>query len=181
MRDVRSAIFELHTALSPGVARKEVLERAPMRFRVLGFDPMSGSTAQSTPAGRRGHRTPARGSTPRPSRTLPAHAHATSVEVRVTVRDGLLEAIVEDDGRGLDSKTAGGRGMANLSSRAKELGGDLRVDPAPDGSGKRLVWSVPVEKPSSSSARPPAVRSSHRALRTARGGPSPLMPLSPTS
>ena len=75
------------------------------------------------------------------------HAEATSVEVRVTARDGLLTVTVEDDGRGLTEHGPGGRGLANMQVRADELGGTLRVGPAPDGAGTCLTWAVPIPKP----------------------------------
>jgi signal transduction histidine kinase len=70
------------------------------------------------------------------------HAKATAVGVLVAVRDGQLLLEVTDDGVGLP---AGGRrsGLANLESRAAELGGEL-VTQSADGRGTRLAWRVPL-------------------------------------
>jgi signal transduction histidine kinase len=70
------------------------------------------------------------------------HAKATSVSVLVAVRDDHLLLEVTDDGVGLP---ADGRrsGLANLQSRAEELGGEL-VTQSADGVGTRLTWRVPL-------------------------------------
>jgi signal transduction histidine kinase len=68
------------------------------------------------------------------------------VEVRLTARDGSLVLTIEDDGRGISERTPGGRGVANMESRATELGGKLEVGPAPDGNGACLTWSVPLRR-----------------------------------
>jgi signal transduction histidine kinase len=70
------------------------------------------------------------------------HARATAVAVLVAVRDGQLLLEVTDDGVGIST---GGRrsGLANLESRAIELGGDL-VTQSAKGRGTRLAWRVPL-------------------------------------
>jgi signal transduction histidine kinase len=70
------------------------------------------------------------------------HAQASAVSVLVAVRDGQLLLEVTDDGVGLPT---GGRrsGLANLESRATDLGGDL-VTQSGEGHGTRLAWRVPL-------------------------------------
>ncbi|MFW6694130.1 GAF domain-containing protein [Streptomyces sp. MAR4 CNX-425] len=71
------------------------------------------------------------------------HAGASKVEVTVVAGQGLVALTVSDDGRGV---LRGGRrsGLANIAERARELGGELTLDP-PAGGGTRLVWRVPLD------------------------------------
>jgi signal transduction histidine kinase len=147
VRDIRSAIFELHTTVATSQStRQDVLNVCSDASRALGFDPVvrfdgpidtgvDDVVAEHLIAVvREGLSNVAR------------HAHATTAEVRVTARDGSLTVAIEDDGRGLDGPVAGGRGLANMRSRADQLGGSVVVEPAPDGTGTRLTWTVPLPK-----------------------------------
>jgi signal transduction histidine kinase len=148
VRDIRSAIFELHTTVVAGHStRQEILEICADAARVLGFDPVVRFDGPIDT-----------GVDDRVAEHLLAvvrevlanvarHAHAASVEVRVTAAAGQLTLAVEDDGTGPGDRTAGGRGVANMRSRADELGGDLRLGPGEDGTGTRVEWAVPMVKP----------------------------------
>lgn len=71
------------------------------------------------------------------------HARASSVEVDVRVdQEGLMLRVI-DDGVGIDPAAAasGGRGLGNLTERAKLLGGRCDVNPRAEG-GTELVWHV---------------------------------------
>jgi len=70
------------------------------------------------------------------------HAHASSVAVLVSVRDGELLLQVDDDGVGM---APGGRrsGLANLHSRAEQLGGELTIGSSPN-QGTHVAWRVPL-------------------------------------
>jgi len=78
------------------------------------------------------------------------HAQASRVTLRLSVRDGTLEAEITDDGRGLDAAQAeasgpastDGHGLTNMRSRARTLGGELTVTSAAGGTRVRLA--VPV-------------------------------------
>src|ERR1700730_3405550 len=71
------------------------------------------------------------------------HAGATAVEIHV--RAGLeVTLTVEDDGIGLRGTRGRGLGLANLSDRARELGGSFALEADPP-RGVRAVWSVPRE------------------------------------
>ena len=71
------------------------------------------------------------------------HAGATAVEIHV--RAGLeVTLTVEDDGIGLRGTRGRGLGLANLSDRARELGGSFALE-ADRPRGVRAVWSVPRE------------------------------------
>jgi signal transduction histidine kinase len=78
------------------------------------------------------------------------HARATGVDIRISVRDGLATAIVQDDGAGFDPallETAAGQkfGLRFMRERAEEVGGTVQVHSAP-GAGTRVVISVPLRK-----------------------------------
>lgn len=70
------------------------------------------------------------------------HAQASAVEVLIAVREDELVLEVTDNGVGLPE---GGRrsGLANLASRASQLGGKLELESAL-GKGTRVVWRVPA-------------------------------------
>ena len=76
------------------------------------------------------------------------HARPTRLDVEVAVRDGVLEAVVADDGPGFAvdavdrSRTVG---LASMRERAEGLGGRLVVDAAP-GRGVRVVLTVPFAR-----------------------------------
>ncbi len=75
------------------------------------------------------------------------YAHASSISVVVAIRDGVLSAVVEDDGRGFDVETVdtfGGVGMGGMRERADFVGGRLVVESAKDvGTVVRLEVPIP--------------------------------------
>jgi signal transduction histidine kinase len=74
------------------------------------------------------------------------HAHATSASVTVTLADGRLRALVEDDGVGFDPdapRTGRHLGFAGMSERAQLAGGNLTVDSRPD-YGTTIRLEVPI-------------------------------------
>jgi signal transduction histidine kinase/ActR/RegA family two-component response regulator len=76
------------------------------------------------------------------------HAAATSVTVRIDVRDECVTLEIADDGVGFDAKAVeagGGIGLSSMRERAERLGGSLEVISAP-GTGTRVEVSVGVRK-----------------------------------
>ena len=73
------------------------------------------------------------------------HAQATDVVVVIKV-GAQVAAIVDDNGVGFAPPTeTAGNGLANMRTRADDLGGTFSIGPAPGaGRGTRLVWSVPL-------------------------------------
>src|SRR5262249_34074709 len=73
------------------------------------------------------------------------HAAAHHVLVGLTLAGPDLCLTVTDDGVGLGSgRGTGGRGLANMQSRAEDLGGTLNLEAGPGGRGVRVRWTVPV-------------------------------------
>jgi signal transduction histidine kinase len=69
------------------------------------------------------------------------HAHASKAVVSVSEREGIVQASVTDDGRGLPDADRlgprgdgleGGFGMSGMRERAELVGGELELEPAPD-------------------------------------------------
>jgi PAS domain S-box-containing protein len=76
------------------------------------------------------------------------HAQATSVSLQVVVEDDSVTLRVADDGRGFDTTTRtrrGHRGLRNMASRAKLVGGQLAVVSQPSG-GTRITLEIPTRR-----------------------------------
>ncbi|WP_284754911.1 GAF domain-containing sensor histidine kinase [Arthrobacter sp. efr-133-R2A-120] len=70
------------------------------------------------------------------------HSEARAISVSVSVEDGMLTLIIEDDGRGFRDAVPG-NGLVNMEQRAAELRGSFEVTSAPT-KGTTVLWSVPV-------------------------------------
>jgi signal transduction histidine kinase len=82
------------------------------------------------------------------------HAHAEQVVVEVSLKDSVLEVLVEDDGVGIGTSSRRS-GLANLRKRAEQRSGSFDVGRGSGDVGTRVVWQariLPV-------ARPPLPRS----------------------
>jgi signal transduction histidine kinase len=145
VRDVRAAIFELHTARLPGRSvREELVTLCTEAARGLGFDPLLrfagpiDTAVDDTLADELF-------ATIRESLTNVAkHARATSAEVNVEVRDSMLAVHVADNGIGLGAVRLSGHGINNMRARALRLDGEFTIEPG-DGQGTRLSWRVPLK------------------------------------
>ncbi len=73
------------------------------------------------------------------------HAETHAVRVAVTADLERIRLVVSDDGRGFDTRGAGGRslGLLGMEQRAIAVGGALEVDSAP-GRGTRVVFACPL-------------------------------------
>ncbi|HVX18796.1 MAG TPA: GAF domain-containing protein [Acidimicrobiales bacterium] len=78
------------------------------------------------------------------------HAGARSAQVAITLHDGRLDVMIDDDGRGIDvagtgsrDDRIGGRGLGNLLGRAENRGGTCVIQPRQP-RGTKVMWSVPV-------------------------------------
>lgn len=72
------------------------------------------------------------------------HGGATHVTVRLHPGDGAICLLVQDDGRGFETRSAThGHGLGNMRARAERIGGTLRIESAPR-SGTRVIVTLPV-------------------------------------
>ncbi|MFV0662860.1 PAS domain-containing sensor histidine kinase [Denitromonas sp.] len=73
------------------------------------------------------------------------HAGATGVSVSLSYQDGMLSLSIEDNGVGIDATTprCGAMGLLGMSERAREMGGELTVEPVSP-RGTRVALRVPV-------------------------------------
>ncbi len=76
------------------------------------------------------------------------HAHASSVQVRVSVRGsgptGRVSIEVEDDGVGVDRASTRRSGLDNLAVRARRHHGTFSLTRTESGDGTLLSWQVPL-------------------------------------
>ncbi|HZB36063.1 MAG TPA: sensor histidine kinase [Gaiellaceae bacterium] len=72
------------------------------------------------------------------------HAHASTVEVRLTQTHSGIELRVRDDGQGLDGASGNGYGIRGMRERAMLLGGELGVANH-DGGGVEVRLTLPLE------------------------------------
>jgi PAS domain S-box-containing protein len=70
------------------------------------------------------------------------HAQARNVRVAVRAADDVI-LTVSDDGVGVPDEVLGGRGLGNLTERARSLGGAFDIRPQVTG-GSLLTWRVPM-------------------------------------
>ena len=146
IRDIRSAIFALHTR-RPGGAnlRDEVLTIAAEAARPLGFEPtvaFDGPIDSASSDVMQEHLT----ATLREALSNVAkHAHASHVAVDVRVRQNDLMLIVVDDGVGIDDRRGSGNGLTNMAERAEQLGGRCAVTAGAGAAGTCLEWRVPID------------------------------------
>jgi len=144
VREVRSAIFELHTARLPGRSvRQEVLDICTESSRALGFEPVvrfDGPIDTATDEAVADHLAAVLREA---LANVARHAMATTTEVRLTAIDGQLSLTVVDDGVGPAEHDRAGRGLQNMQVRATRLGGDVGLSARPQG-GAELRWTVPI-------------------------------------
>jgi signal transduction histidine kinase len=149
VRDVRAAIFELHSVRLPGRSvRQELIELCAESARGLGFDPVIRFDGPIDTAVDDGLADDLFAVAREALSNVAKHARARSVEVAVGVHDSILELRVDDDGVGVpagavDGDVDGGRGIANLRARALKLGGGFELSSRSSG-GTSLVWRAPV-------------------------------------
>ena len=148
IRELRSAICELHIARLPGRSvRQEVLDICAQSARGMGFDPVVrfdgpiDNTVDDLLADNLFAVLRAALS------NVARHAEATSVTIEITSRDGLLSLVVDDNGVAGYAVNTGGRGIDNMRSRAARLGGTLSIGPR-DGEGTRVHWQVDLTQTS---------------------------------
>ncbi|WP_189867380.1 sensor histidine kinase [Streptomyces poonensis] len=143
---IRSTIFGLQyrdRQERTGGLRADLLALTDEATRTLGFAPalrMTGLLDTDVPATHAGHLLAVlREALSNAAR----HARATTVDVTVEAADRTLRLTVTDNGRGIDPAATRRSGLANLRSRAEELGGTFRLARR-DPTGTLLEWTVPL-------------------------------------
>jgi len=146
IRDIRTAIFSLHTDRLTGTGlRDEVLIATREAARALGFEPrvvFDGPVDTVTSEAVREHLVP----TLREALSnVIKHAGANRVSVTVAVIGDEIALEVSDDGDGVDLRASvkGGNGIGNMRNRAEALGGACEVR-ARESGGTTLEWRVPA-------------------------------------
>ena len=143
VRDVRAAIFELHSERIAGSSvRQQLLQLSVESARALGFDPVIRFDGPIDSAVTETIADELYAVIREALTNVAKHAHATSTEVAVTVRDALLTVAVTDDGVGYAPTSRSGRGLENLRTRAGRCGGSFEIHA--QGDGTRVVWAIPL-------------------------------------
>lgn len=145
IREIRQTIFALHEPVDSArdSLRARVLRESSQSGALLGFEPAVRFVgAVDTLAGPRlGDHVVAVLREALANAAKHARAHHVDVIVEADARTLLL--VVTDDGVGL---TESGRrsGVANMSARAADLGGECTLERVSDEGGTRLTWRVPI-------------------------------------
>ena len=145
IKEIRQTIFALHEPIEgPGsTLRGRVMRETAQAAGSLGFEPavrFVGAIDSAVSEDSSEHLIAAL----REILTNAAkHARATTVEVVVALEAPDVILTVTDDGVGLPLDGTGRRsGMANMSARAQELGGDCVAERVSESGGTRVRWRV---------------------------------------
>ena len=145
VRDIRSVIFELHTARLPGSSlRQAVLELCAESARSLGFEPVVQFDGPVDSLVEEDLATHVLAVLQEALSNVTKHAQATQVRVQLVIDGNELLLTVSDNGRGFEEHVSGGRGLDNMRVRAARRGGTVAWEAAPGG-GTVLSWRAPVK------------------------------------
>jgi len=147
IKEIRHTIFALHEPVEgpSSTFRGRVMREAAQSAAPLGFEPsvrfmgavdsgVSAAASENLIAALREILTNAA-----------KHAEASKVEVVISLEDSEVVLTATDDGIGLPANGPGRRsGMANMASRAQELGGEFQAERASAEGGTRVIWRVPA-------------------------------------
>lgn len=147
IREIRQTIFALHEPIDGPASglRGRALRETAQSAALLGFEPairFVGPVDSLIPPTMADHIVAAL----REALTNAAkHACARRVDVVIELKDGAAALVVTDDGVGVDQEGGGRRsGLANLASRAQDLGGSCSLERVDDTGGSRLTWQAPL-------------------------------------
>ena len=147
IKEIRQTIFALHEPMEGphSTLRGQITREAAQSAVALGFEPtvrfegpvdsaVSETTGEQLLAALREVLTNAA-----------KHAHASKVEVVVALEDDTVTLTATDDGVGLPSNGLARRsGMANITTRAMDIGGDCTAERVSPSGGTRVVWWAPA-------------------------------------
>jgi len=147
IKDIRQTIFALHEPVTGpnSTLRGRIMRETAQSAALLGFEPAvrfvgAVDTGVSDRVGE--HLIAAL----REMLTNSAkHAQASRVDIVVALENPDVVLTATDDGVGLPTEGAGRRsGMANMSARAQELGGQCLAERVSQSGGTRVIWRVPA-------------------------------------
>jgi PAS domain S-box-containing protein len=142
VREIRNTIFRLSRSRGDDLLRAQVIEVARQAETALGFSPSVGFEGP-VDAGVAESLLPHVIAVVREGLSNVArHARATAVWVRVALDSEALLVVIADNGRGINAPVRSS-GLANLTERARLLGGSFDVSRAHDG-GTHLEWTIPT-------------------------------------
>jgi PAS domain S-box-containing protein len=144
IRDIRSAIFALHTRRPfSDSLRDDVVTIAREAARALGFEPsvsFSGPVDTIVTEAVREHLLAVLREM---LSNVTKHAHASEVSIELTTDSDGLILRVEDNGVGIDDRGVGS-GLQNMHERALTFGGVCEISRLSTQGGTLIVWQVPV-------------------------------------
>ncbi|MGD9999157.1 MAG: GAF domain-containing protein [Ilumatobacteraceae bacterium] len=144
VRDVRAAIFELHTVRLPGRSvRQGLVQLCAESARGLGFEPVIRFDGPIDSAVDDALADELFAVVREALTNVAKHAHAHAVEVWARARDSVLTVQITDDGVGYSGGLGPGRGVENLQARANRLGGTFHIGRSESG-GTSVEWRVPL-------------------------------------
>jgi signal transduction histidine kinase len=143
IRQIRTAVFALEPPpTASGGLRVRILELLAGVARGLGFDPEIRFDGLidlvPRPVG-----TELLAALQEALANVTRHAAATRVEITLQVTDAQLRLRVLDNGVGPAEGDQAGRGLGNMTKRARALGGSFAFSGRPEG-GSRVDWDVPL-------------------------------------
>lgn len=147
VREIRSAIFELHTPTIVGRStRQSAVALSAELARTLGFQPavhFDGPVDTAVDQVLAEHLLAVQREA---LANVAKHANATSVDLTISALGRTVSLVIEDDGVGPSSEDPGdpgGRGLENLRARARQFGGSCTLETR-NGGGSRFSWTVPT-------------------------------------
>ncbi|MDQ0240232.1 GAF domain-containing sensor histidine kinase [Arthrobacter bambusae] len=142
IRDLRNTIYSLRSSGEQELLSSRILQTVRTATRSLPFAPHLTLTGAVDSVLDDGTVTNALAVISEGLSNAVRHSEAEAISVSVSVEDGMLTLIIEDDGRGFRDAVPG-NGLVNMEQRASELRGSFEVTSAPT-KGTTLVWSVPA-------------------------------------
>ena len=143
IRDIRSSIFALHTRRPlESSLREDVLVVAREAARALGFEPSIAIDGPVDTVVTEAIREHLLATLREALSNATKHAHASAVDIELSVGGKLLFLRIADDGVGLGD-SGEGNGLRNMAERAITLGGECSVTQRSSAGGTLVEWRVP--------------------------------------